>query len=225
MADRSIKNELSRLDRDSLYAIAKRLDIKSYRHTRTKDRLVDLILQNSTPEQIREVELIPAPRNRSMLGRFSSLDSGKQALVSIATIIAAIFTVLSYMRPSTPVVVSNPTGSGNENSPGKNIQNSNSIPTSPQAVRLPVEKPSPKQDPAPQPSRRTAGVPSTRSGNNGFQASSLLNRARQLYNQRKFQEAIDLCDQVLSHEPNNVEAISLRKQITHTITTLNNYNQ
>jgi hypothetical protein len=160
--------------------------------------------------------------------RLLSLDLWKQALIyiaAIATIIGSIFAILSYLRPSTPVVVSNPGGNENKNSSDKDILNSNSHSTSPQTSDFPGKKPSPKQNSAPRTNRLTADVPSTRPENNGFQASPLLNRAWQLYNQRKFQEARNLCDQVLSHEPNNVEAITLRNQITHTINTLNNYNQ
>jgi hypothetical protein len=75
--------------------------------------------------------------------------------------------------------------------------------------------------PAPSPANRIAQLGTAK---NKSQTSNLLGRARQLYNRREFNAAIDLCNQVLSIEPNNVEATTLRAQILHTRNTLNNRN-
>lgn len=78
--------------------------------------------------------------------------------------------------------------------------------------------------PPPLPNRPATSVTATRSRKTKSQTSSMLSQARQLYTQRRFDAAINLCDRLLSVDPGNIEAKALRSQISHTRNTLNNQN-
>jgi hypothetical protein len=224
MTDPLIKTELSRLDRNDLCAIAKRLEIKSYRHL-TKARLIDLVLESGTPDEIRAVELIsphakqPEMRRNERARRLLNFDSWNRLigfLAALAVLIGTPFGILSYMymRSSNRVV-------GNT-SPVNETNSSNNPLSSGQKKESTVASPSEVAKATPSPDKQSAKPSLSR--NNDPRAPVLLRRAWQLYNQRRFDSAISLCEQVLKTEPNNEEAMRLRNQIRHTRNVLNSNN-
>ena len=207
MIDQRLKVELSRLDKNALYAIAKRLKMRSYRHL-PKGELIDLLINSNSSEDIRKVELIPTLRTEKPIRRFLRWRFGQGIIYSaaVASIIAAVFTVLSYVKPSTAEV------GKNTNTDQKSVGSEGLT-----AVNTKMDTPSSEQTP---PVKQPI-----RSGSAGrSNVSSLLSRARKLYNQRRFHEAIGLCDQALRISPTSSEARKLKDQVTHTMITLNNDN-
>jgi hypothetical protein len=227
MTDQDIKNELSRLDRDALYVIAKRLNLKSFKSKPSKDRLVDLILYNSTPEQIRAIQLLPSPPEKRVLDnskerrlfKFHTVKETVVFLAGVAAIVGLPLAIWQLVKTPSPVVVVTPSDI-NKSATDSVRTNQNDFKSTPQTSEAAAGSPSPAL--TPRLPKQSTSRPASRTRANGSDTSSLLNRARQLYNQRKYWDARNLCDKVLSTEPNNAEALSLKNQINHTINTLNN---
>ena len=118
----------------------------------------------------------------------------------VFTALAGTLQIISYIRPSKPVFVPIET---------KIIE---TIPVQP--------TPGPTVQPTPQ-SSVTPAVTSLKKETPKDDRSSHMRRAKALFNQGKYPEALEQCDAELRTNPGNNEAISLRKRISRTIEILN----
>jgi len=142
-------------------------------------------------------------KNENIRGLFCS-DHSRQPLAWLAFLVFTVFggtaSILSYIRPNQPIV--NQTAPRlAETSLGQSAPSS-TVQPSPQSLATPAvrgpEKHRLKQEP-----------------------SSRVQRAKALFEQGNYQEALRECDAELRVNPNNNEALILRRRIARTIKILN----
>ena len=147
--------------------------------------------------------------NRQGDWRFFCHDHAKQPLgwlfVLIFTVGGGTASILSYLGHG-PVL---PTGQKGANAAEANSARPDSSPSV-----LPRPKELGKPDP-------NAAVKPNLDSERHTQPSLHLRKARTLYAQANYQEALRECDAELSIDPHNSDALVLRKRIAHTIQILN----
>ena len=201
------RTKLSGLRRDDLNIIAKKLKIKNYRRG-NKEQLINSILSTNNPEQIKKVISV------SFWDRYHNHIYGITSVIGLIIAIISLPPVFRYYYPSqasqdsrkTPEVATPAAANSNESAPQL-------------TQGTPATSPTPVLSPTP-----TVKSPAYPKSQKRESASIYIDRARALYGQGQYQGAIAACDKALRLEPNNKEALNLRKLIVEHMNRLKQQN-
>jgi tetratricopeptide (TPR) repeat protein len=214
MTDEDITTGLRQRKRDELIVIAKRLKVKNYSRV-NKEQLVTLLLEalkKSTPKQVRKV--LSVSRWDRFYYHLFGWSSVTGCLIGVIALPLAVAGIILALRSSTP----NSNKKNDEAVVSHFNRNDNTENTSEVLSPSPTPNPSPSTTPIASPSR----VQEPPNKEAVKQAPLYLSRARALYSQAKYKEALDFCNRALGLEPKNKEALKLRSDIERTIAILKN---